>query len=85
MTPDIPCSGTTFPDTSVLVLIPEKHLEVFTSSTTKSSLLMVGSVDEHEPSISLITIIPYCVAVSMEELTVPNKPLEILELKTLVV
>ena len=58
ITPLIPCSGITFPKTSVLVLNPEKHFVVFTNRIIKSSLFIIGAVDEHELSISLISIIP---------------------------
>jgi hypothetical protein len=57
-TPLIPYSGITFPNISVRVDIPEKHLDVFTNNTIKSSSFIVKVVDEHEPSISLTTIIP---------------------------
>ena len=56
--PLIPYSGITSPNISVRVGMPEKHLDAFTNNTIKSSSFIVKVVDEHEPSISLTTIIP---------------------------
>lgn len=81
MTPVTPYSGFTVPNTSVRVFIPEKHCVVFTSKTTRSFSLIVGEDAVHEPSMSLITIIPYSVAVRLEAFSVPNNPLETLLLK----
>ena len=81
ITPVIPYSGFTVPNTWVRVFIPEKHCVVFTSKTTRSFSFIVGDDAVQELSVSLITITPYSVAVRFDALSVPNNPLFTLLLK----